>query len=435
MAHVYGTYLLHNHMHLIVLSHGMWGRANDFQYIVDQLRSRGYIRYVSPPRNKGDTRNSQLAAASGIVYCASSNEGYYTYDGIDVCGYRLADEICDVISQLHNKDVKITDLSIVGYSMGGLIARYAIGVLENRGVFSDNGYMDLQKINARVFVTTCSPHVGSNIIQPTISARIFNFIGSWSMARTSRQCFLRDSIKRPLFLQMTQPGTIWVKALARFDRRVLYANIINDRRCDFYTSGVSLDETYAGHDLKRLKGPFATGYEPVVLLNKEPQYEGAGLKTPHQPQEDSGSVSKAKWWILHKISRFIRLNWLAVRVIVVLPTWFLAFLINAGYQNCRSTMRLRNPPSLELEEQLKVSAENVVESIYDTVQDDADDGLQLTPNMRQIIENFNKLGFEKFFLNILTTPMAHAAAIMKLNRPEFYEGIPAVEHLVHSLLA
>ena len=46
-----------------------------------------------------------------------------TYDGIDVCGERLADEMRRVVA-LHPR---LERLSIVGHSMGGLISRYAAG--------------------------------------------------------------------------------------------------------------------------------------------------------------------------------------------------------------------------------------------------------------------------------------------------------------------
>lgn len=245
----------------------MWGKASDFNYIVGQLENRGYVSYDKHSAESSAT----LSAATGILYCARSNEGYFTYDGIDICGMRLADEICDVLHDL--QDVKIDALSVVGYSMGGPITRYAIGVLESRGCFDAGGFLGHPAIKPRVFVNTCSPQVGTNVLGNRWSARLFNFIGSWSMARTSRQCFLRDSPTSPLFLQMTQPNTIWTKALARFERRVCYANITNDRRCDFYTSGVNSVDPFAGKDLHQLKGPFVPGFEPVVLQDAEPQFE------------------------------------------------------------------------------------------------------------------------------------------------------------------
>jgi predicted alpha/beta superfamily hydrolase len=47
-----------------------------------------------------------------------------TYGGIDACGGRLAEEISDYIAE----HPKLQRLSVFGHSMGGLIARYALGM-------------------------------------------------------------------------------------------------------------------------------------------------------------------------------------------------------------------------------------------------------------------------------------------------------------------
>ena len=54
-----------------------------------------------------------------------------THDGIDKCGDRLADEVMKTAKQ-HNLPPG-TRISFVGHSLGGLIARYAIGKLHEQG--------------------------------------------------------------------------------------------------------------------------------------------------------------------------------------------------------------------------------------------------------------------------------------------------------------
>lgn len=46
-----------------------------------------------------------------------------TFQGIDTCGQRLADEIARIASQ----HASLQYFSCIGHSMGGLLARYAIG--------------------------------------------------------------------------------------------------------------------------------------------------------------------------------------------------------------------------------------------------------------------------------------------------------------------
>lgn len=48
-----------------------------------------------------------------------------TFDGIDSCGRRLAKELQDCI----DANPTLESISVIGHSMGGLIARYTLGRL------------------------------------------------------------------------------------------------------------------------------------------------------------------------------------------------------------------------------------------------------------------------------------------------------------------
>lgn len=66
---------------------------------------------------------------------AKRNSGSFTYDGIELGGERVCKEIEEEIERLEASGQKIKKLSVVGYSLGGVISRYAIGLLETRGLF------------------------------------------------------------------------------------------------------------------------------------------------------------------------------------------------------------------------------------------------------------------------------------------------------------
>ena len=68
---------------------------------------------------------------------AKSNSGNFTYDGIELGGERVCQEIEEKIEKLAKAGQTVTRLSIVGYSLGGLVARYAIGLLDSKGMFKD----------------------------------------------------------------------------------------------------------------------------------------------------------------------------------------------------------------------------------------------------------------------------------------------------------
>src|SRR5438874_2246782 len=66
---------------------------------------------------------------------AKSNSHTFTYDGIDVCGERLANEILEECEKLQESNFRITKISVVAYSQGGLTSRYALGVLHSYKFF------------------------------------------------------------------------------------------------------------------------------------------------------------------------------------------------------------------------------------------------------------------------------------------------------------
>lgn len=69
------------------------------------------------------------------ILVAKRNSGSYTYDGIETGGERVCLEIEEEIEKLTREEQTIKKLSVVGYSLGGLVARYAVGLLYSRGVF------------------------------------------------------------------------------------------------------------------------------------------------------------------------------------------------------------------------------------------------------------------------------------------------------------
>jgi hypothetical protein len=70
------------------------------------------------------------------ILVAKRNSGNSTYDGIERGGERVCHEIEEEMEKLARAGQQITRLSMVGYSLGGLVARYAIGILHSKGLFT-----------------------------------------------------------------------------------------------------------------------------------------------------------------------------------------------------------------------------------------------------------------------------------------------------------
>eukprot|EP00201_Polytomella_parva_P023317 CAMPEP_0175046440 /NCGR_PEP_ID=MMETSP0052_2-20121109/5035_1 /TAXON_ID=51329 ORGANISM="Polytomella parva, Strain SAG 63-3" /NCGR_SAMPLE_ID=MMETSP0052_2 /ASSEMBLY_ACC=CAM_ASM_000194 /LENGTH=332 /DNA_ID=CAMNT_0016310193 /DNA_START=372 /DNA_END=1366 /DNA_ORIENTATION=+ len=123
-----------------------------------------------------------------VFYVSKVNELTKTYDGIDVCGLRLGQEIKTVID-LHRRRAEqlssssapspsssrshpppfsppnsppsspgFTRISIVAHSLGGLIARYALGVLFEPSKTGGKG--TIHGLIPCHFISIATPHVG-----------------------------------------------------------------------------------------------------------------------------------------------------------------------------------------------------------------------------------------------------------------------------------
>lgn len=119
--------------HLCVIIHGLWGNSKHLDYVAKSLQ-----------KEHGE---DEL-----IVYSAKRNTGSLTYDGIEIGAERVTKEIEEVLEQLTRDGHSITKFSVVGYSLGGLVARYVIGLLWNKRFFD--------KISPINFTTFATPHLG-----------------------------------------------------------------------------------------------------------------------------------------------------------------------------------------------------------------------------------------------------------------------------------
>lgn len=269
-----------------------------------------------------------------VVYKTGSHSGYKTYDGIDVNGKRVSDEILAETLRLESLGHNVTKFSLIGYSMGGLVSRYAIGILYRHKYFES-----VQPIH---FVTFCTPHVGSINTNNSTSAKLFNLVAPHVLVYTGKQMFLQDKTpangnddKLPLLVWMADSNSPFYKALASFTHRSLYANAINDRRTSWYTTYVThtdpfdlmVTESFSAYELKYIKG-----YEPNVI-------------------DFSKSVDFKR--IVHETGRksfsFVRLAykciaWLKVLtgLIFITPVYSIYVLSNAVWQRVKLIFRLRS---------------------------------------------------------------------------------------------
>ncbi|KLJ11940.1 hypothetical protein EMPG_12905 [Blastomyces silverae] len=321
--------------HLCVLVHGLHGNPSHLDYIAGALR---------------DKHADKL-----YILAVKRNTGSLTYDGIERGGERVAHEIEEALETLYDQDYDIQKLSIVGYSLGGLVARYAIGLLYAKGYFDK-----IQPVN---FTTFATPHVG--VRSPARKNHFWNVLGARTISASGRQLFMIDSFRdtgKPLLSVLATPGSIFMRGLAKFKHRSLYANIVNDKAAVFYTTGISKTDPFM--ELDKYQINYLPDYSPVIV-NPDRYITVKG-------QRESAPLRR---WMIGRSMSFLTGLPLYMFLCIFVPIASILYLINAAVQTIRSKRRIRSHEEgksgvffgsykvpLIVEEM-----RNVVEDMYETV--------------------------------------------------------------------
>ena len=399
------------------------------------------------------------------ILVAKTNSDTYTYDGIDLGAERVTQEIETYISDLEKEGTHIKKLSIVGYSLGGLVARYAIGLL-----FSNGWFDRLEPVN---FTTFASPHLGVRAPVLGVHHRVWNVLGSQTLSASGRQLFTIDIFRntnRPLLSVLADPDSIFILALSQFKHRVLYANIINDRSAPYYTTCIVTTDPFV--NLDQININHLSGYAPVVLDPANP----VSLKSPDVQPPLMTRIAESSHALLSRVPLFALLA-------VLIPIGSVVFLINSGVQTVRSQKRIRLheegksgiglgnyriPLMVEnarttmesafaninagQRQQYLPSAEhtdspNSVESNKDqngsatekstppalrrkstSSQSNEFPTLALTPEQFAMVKALDNVGFRKYRVHIQKVRHTHAAIIVRVQKKDFDEGKVVVRH-------
>ncbi|PAN07400.1 hypothetical protein PAHAL_1G332700 [Panicum hallii] len=223
--------------HLVVMVHGIVGSTADWKFGAEQF--------------------DKLLSDKVIVHCSNRNMHRLTLDGIDVMGERLAQEVIEEI----NRRPCIKKISFVAHSVGGLVARYAIGRLyrphkqtsENaQQNLTDDNRGTIYGLEAVNFITVASPHLGSRgnkqvpfLFGVTAIENFASCIIHLIFGRTGKHLFLTDNDdgKPPLLERMVDNwGDLqFMSALQAFRRRVAYSNVRHDHIVGWRTSSIRQD--------------------------------------------------------------------------------------------------------------------------------------------------------------------------------------------------
>ncbi|BEI82351.1 hypothetical protein CcaverHIS002_0302190 [Cutaneotrichosporon cavernicola] len=195
-------------IHLFLLIHGLWGRPVHLAEAKAELEA-AWNRPTPPtsPSRSGtpcaspslsDDSDSTMVDSFAftarddlVVVVAQGMTAKLTYDGVDVCASRVAWEVDQHIAALEADGRHVARISILGYSLGGLVARYLVGLLAAR----TPNFFD--KITPVSFTTIATPHLG-----------------------------------------VPRYKYVWHQALSRFAQVHIYANIVNDNTVPYPSAAI-----------------------------------------------------------------------------------------------------------------------------------------------------------------------------------------------------
>ncbi|XP_043715999.1 lipid droplet phospholipase 1-like isoform X2 [Telopea speciosissima] len=221
--------------HLVVMANGILGRSKDWKFAAEQF--------------------ARMLPDKVIVHCSERNESKMTLDGVDVMGERLVEEVVEVIKRKPH----VRKISFIAHSMGGLVARYAIGRLYRppktepvEGARCEDSRGTIYGLEAMNFITVATPHLGSRgnkqvpfLFGVSAFEKAACLIIHWIFGRTGRHLFLTDfeEGKPPLLQRMVDDwGDLYfMSALRAFKRRVAYSNVGYDHIVGWRTSSIRRD--------------------------------------------------------------------------------------------------------------------------------------------------------------------------------------------------
>ena len=296
---------------------------------------------------------------------------------------------------------------------------------------------------------------------------------------SGRQLFTIDKFRdtgRPLLAVLADPESVFMRALAMFQQRSLYANVVNDRSVTYYTAGISQTDPFVQPDSVKIN--YLEGCGDVII----------DANNPVSPKEPDVLPAFAQRLSSGTKTVFGRVPFVAFLVLFI-PIGSTVFLLNSAIQSVRSRQRIRlheegkagvdigayriplminaarkevedmfeNVNNVQEQEYLEVGSEELAsptqpaspkmhrrassanvdaasDSDMDSVQEQKMElgiefpTLALTKDQFSMIEALDNVGFKKYPVFIHNHRHSHAAIIRRMNRKAFDEGYVVVKH-------
>lgn len=172
--------------HLIFVQHGLFGMS----YFFDNFK-----------------QTLENSIADSVVILPHQNNSVYSMFGTVTCGTKLAIFIESTLKQYPNAET----ISFVGHSFGGIINRYAIGMLEIMGIFD--------KVKPLAYISISTPHMGVTTNSSAMKFALKHFIGE-----TGKDLIMNTNVLK----EISDPNSNFMIGLSKFKLKLLYGNLFND---------------------------------------------------------------------------------------------------------------------------------------------------------------------------------------------------------------
>lgn len=289
---------------------------------------------------------------------------------------------------------------------------------------------------------------------------------------SGQQLFMVDSFRntgRPLLSVLADPESIFIQGLKKFENRCVYANIVNDRSTNFYTTALSKVDPF--RDLEDININYVEGYDRVIVDSDR-----------YLLPVTTGNLDTAPYRRLwRKCKSFLYGLPIYILLLLLIPPASTIFLANAAVQTVRSRQRIRlhgegkngklfgryrvpvlvqdvqhvmeevienasarqepayiSKSEAEESDLTKRNAESRCEDVVSidpstqaaTSEDSAPEfpTLALSPEQFAIIDSLNAVGFRKYPVHIHKHRHSHAAIIVRMQKKGFEEGKMVMKH-------
>ncbi|KAG8949894.1 hypothetical protein FRC04_008197 [Tulasnella sp. 424] len=320
-------------VHLLVCVHGMWGEPSHVARLAEIVKETH-----SAPEEDGVELD---------VLVAETNRDENTYDGIDWGAERVIEEIKARIASIENSAAmsstaeqpeqprrKVTRFSIFGYSLGGLVSRYTVGIL-----YATKFFDAVKPIN---FATIATPHIGLTRYSGSFLSKMTHALGPLLLSRTGKQFYAKDKDDwgggqgKPLVEVMSEKDSVFFEGLSQFKHIIFVGNAIDDLTVPFATACVEPYDPFSGHVESGIEVQLDEQYAPIIKSFKYPD-----TLPVLPPRRRMFSITGLKAWWNAPSGLPPPLQLLYISLPILIPTFILLIIGNFTWNSLKSKKRIR----------------------------------------------------------------------------------------------